>query len=171
MADSKTPFWKKGIPWGLKGIFTTKHPISSTKPPARPVIVVAPTVEGLEKKEWIEKQRRIQTKKFGSVFRASPGDMDKFFKTAWEKEQGTYKRLKPKSKPINYNTMKEPSKQNFWQRRAANTKFNPKTGIKLLKIGKSLTPLGLGGTALWYAASKAYDPERVKKSKTQWGIK
>ena len=25
--------------------------------------------------------------------------------------------------------------------------------------------------ALWYAASKAYDPERVKKSKTQWGIK
>ena len=172
MADPKTPFWKRFT------VTKTKNPISSTKPPARPVIVVAPTVEGLEKKEWIEKQRRIQIKKMGS-FRASPGDMDKFFKTAWEKEQGTYKRLKPKRKPINYNTMKEtskwmntkPTKQNFWQRRAANTKFNPKTGIKLLKIGKSLTPLGLGGTALWYAASKAYDPERVKKSKTQWGIK
>ena len=158
MADPKTPFWKRFT------VTKTKNPISSTKPPARLGVVVAPTVEGLEKKEWIDKQKRMQTKKFGSVFRTSPGDMDKFFKTAWEKEQGTYKRLKPKRKPINYNTMKETSK---WM----NIKPKLTLAAKAIKIGKSLTPLGLAGTALWYGASKAYDPERVKKSKTQWGIK
>ena len=38
MADPKTPFWKKGI----QGVFKTKNPISSTKPPARLGVVITP---------------------------------------------------------------------------------------------------------------------------------
>ena len=175
MADPKTPFWKKGI----QGIFTTKHPIlGPTRTPHPLAVVITPekTITFQGQKQTLEQMKQRYIK---AGMRVSEKDLKTTFTNAWKQEQGTYKRLKPKRKPINYNTMKEtskwmntkPTKQNFWQRRAANTKFNPKTGIKLLKIGKSLTPLGLGGTALWYAASKAYDPERVKKSKTQWGIK
>ena len=38
MADPKTPFWKRFT------VTKTKNPISSTKPPARLGVVVAPTV-------------------------------------------------------------------------------------------------------------------------------
>ena len=167
MAAPKTPFWKRFT------VTKTKNPISSTKPPARLGVVVAPTVEGLEKKEWIDKQKRMQTKKFGSVFRTSPGDMDKFFKTAWEKEQGTYKRLKPKRKPINYYKSARKTTFDTMEQVSKFMKAKPKLTLaaKAIKITKSLTPWGLAGTTLLYAASKAYDPERVKKSKTQSGIK
>ena len=171
MADPKTPFWKRFT------VTKTKNPISSTKPPARLGVVITPekTVGGLSKTEWIFKNYQTLQKTFRSKSKHRPSVklldayqkkmMETFFENAYKQEQGTYKRATPKRKPINYNTMKEtskwmntkPTKQNFWQRRIANTKFNPKTGIKLLKIGKSLTPLGLGGTALWYGGSKAYE--------------
>jgi hypothetical protein len=166
MADPKTPFWKKGIPWGIKGVFTTKHPIPSTRTP-NPLVVINKTVGGLTKKEWIAKQHVTLGQKFKGRLNITPGQMDQYFENAYKEEKGIHKRSTPKRQPVNYRTSGEKLVRTF------KGKVLPKLTLaaKAIKIGKSLSPWGLGGTALLYAASKAYDPERVKKSKTKWGIK
>jgi len=173
MADPKIPFWKKGIPWGIKGVFTTKHPIPSTRTP-NPLVVINKTVGGLTKKEWIAKQHVTLGQKFKGRLNITPGQMDQYFENAYKKEKGIYKRSTPKRQPVNY---KEIAKQlqtsptGITPKSLKNIKPTLTLAAKAIKIGKSLSPWGLAGTTLLYAASKAYDPERVKKSKTQWGIK
>ena len=158
MADPKTPFWKKGI----QGVFKTKNPISSTKPPARLGVVITPEkiVQGQTLEQW--KQRYIK-----AGMHISEKDLKTTFTNSWKQEQGIHKRSTPKRQPVNYRTSGEKLVRTF------KGKVLPKLTLaaKAIKIGKSLSPWGLAGTTLLYAASKAYDPERVKKSKTQWGIK
>ena len=168
MADPKIPFWKKGI----QGVFTTKNPIPSTRTPNPLAGVITPektiTFEG--QKQTFEQMKQIYKDR---GVRVSEKDLKTTFTNSWKQEQGTYKRATPKRQPINYYKSARKTTFDTMEQVSKFMKAKPKLTLaaKAIKIGKSLSPWGLAGTTLLYAASKAYDPERVKKSKTKWGIK